>query len=62
MISSVVMPNHVHRSIRATPELAFAKASPELEKLYLTQNKLAAKSARELMATGLRLDRTGRGQ
>ena len=30
------------RSIRATPELAFAKATAELEKLYLTQNKLAA--------------------
>ena len=41
------------RSIRATPELAIAKATAELEKLYLTQNKLAAKSRGNSMATGL---------
>jgi hypothetical protein len=40
-------------TIRAKPELAIGKAAAELEKLYVTKNKIAANSRGKSMATGL---------
>ena len=53
IISSIVMPNHVHALSVQNDDWPSGEAAAQLEKLYFAKNKLAAAMQREPVAGGL---------
>jgi len=53
IISSVVMPNHVHAVFVQNDGVASGEVAAQLEKLQLAQNELAVETRREPVAAGL---------